>query len=138
VSLTKSRRSLFTSPLTSGYRLEAHFQENHTLKGIYLRVFPSLPRRLACLVLSLFIALLPAVAHSKDTTVKVALLVTSPEQSATWLKVATQFSQQYPHIKIQARKMDNEKYHGFLSNWQNRNVDVIYGFAGQRLFDGAS
>lgn len=59
----------------------------------------------------------------------------SPEQRAAWLKLTTQFRLKYPHIKIKFRNMDNVKYHKFMSDWHNSDTDIIYGFAGQRLFE---
>lgn len=76
-----------------------------------------------------------ALSASDDTHLRMALLVTSAEQRAAWLKVTTKFSQHYPNIKINASHMDNQKYHTYMANWERRDVDILYGFAGQRMFE---
>lgn len=77
------------------------------------------------------------VQAEENVTLKVVLLVTSAEQRAAWLKVTTQFKKIHPNIRIEARHLDNKRYHDFMANWHKRDVDILYSFAGERLFEYA-
>lgn len=99
-------------------------------------ISPAMTRRFLQVLLGLaYLTSYSASSASEDTSLRMALLVTSAEQRAAWLKVTTKFSQEYPNIKIHASHMDNKKYHTYMANWERRDVDILYGFAGQRLFE---
>lgn len=98
-----------------------------------------------CAVMALLILTSQAFAQSasaeisntvqKPVTLKMTLLVASAEQRAAWLQVTTQFNKQYPNIHIIANHFENTKYHQYMDNWQQGDSDILYGFAGQRLFE---
>lgn len=71
----------------------------------------------------------------KPVTLKMTLLVASAEQRAAWLQVTTRFVEEHPNIHISANHYENARYHEYMANWQRSDSDILYGFAGQRLFE---
>ncbi|MBE1298873.1 MAG: extracellular solute-binding protein [Alteromonadaceae bacterium] len=75
------------------------------------------------------------VAADDTVTIKMALLATSGEQRQAWLKVTSEFSELFPNVKFKTLLLENEPYHNYMQDWHNQEVDILYGFAGQRLRD---
>lgn len=84
------------------------------------------------LLKSLFVSVVQA---SEPTTLNFSLLVFNGEQRSAYAAQVKAFEQAYPHIKVNMRALESERYKQRIESWlrAESHSDVMYWFGGERL-----